>query len=123
MRVCVALFVAVCAAVADDRDQAVRHTVSEYVLARELHREPAAMAAFFAPDAEMRNLDGSVTRGRATIQGSFARVFSDASARNLRGHTRIEGVKFIDKDVALVTLTNEWFASGNTSAGKTMTSL
>lgn len=108
---------------ADDRDAAVRKTVSDYVLARELHRDAKTMAGFFADEAELRNLDGSITRGKGAIEQIFARVLGDESASKLKGHTRIESVRFLEKDVALIALTNTWYSSSGAAAGQTMTSL
>jgi uncharacterized protein (TIGR02246 family) len=89
-------------------EAAIRSVVQRYVNAREL-RDPRAIEAIFAADADQQTTSGDWRRGRAdVIRGSL-----ESSTRNPGTRTiTIETVRFITSDVAIADGPYEIAADG-----------
>jgi uncharacterized protein (TIGR02246 family) len=70
-----------------------------------------ALAAMFAPDAELVDERGKSYKGRDQIERAFASIFADKSAPSLQVH--VDAVKFLSPDVAIETGT----ATGDSKNG------
>jgi uncharacterized protein (TIGR02246 family) len=72
-----------------------------------------ALAAMFAPDAELVDERGKTFKGREQIEGEFAAIFAQQPGAKLQIHC--DAVKFLSPEVAIETGT----ASGETKDGTT----
>lgn len=95
---------------------AVRALVDRYMAARDL-RDPAAVSALFAPDADQYTTAGEWRRGQAAIVSGTAR-----SSQQNPGQRRItvEAVRFVTPDVAIADGPYEIVAGGAEAATRQM---
>ncbi len=93
-------------------EDAVKQRLAGYAQAFNA-RNVAGIVDFFVDDAALVDLDGNVTRGKATINEQFARGFAEPSKYTLK--TTAETVRFIAPDVAQVEGTSKLEADGEAS--------
>lgn len=96
--------------------QAVRDLVARYVAARDL-RDPAAVAALFAPDADQYTTSGEWRRGQAAIVSGTARSSQQNPGQR---RIRVEAVRFVTPDVAIADGPYEIVAAGPEAAKRQM---
>jgi uncharacterized protein (TIGR02246 family) len=90
-----------------DDEKALRKSAADFAKAYN-ERDAKALAAQFAPQAEMVDLDGNVIQGREAIEKSFAEQFEKPVFKMA---VEIESLRFVGDNLAVedgnLTLTNE----------------
>lgn len=79
-------------------EAAVRQTTAAFVKAVE-KGDAKAVAAFWTPEGEYIDDDGTVIRGRAAIEQAYAAAF--AAKRTTKVEMKIESIRFPSKDTAI----------------------